>query len=399
VRIAHVINDNETNITGDLTQTLNLAVVQKERGSDVTVTTDQAGGTLARACRQHGIPVTVAAGLKEARSPDPVPETIADLIGQFRAFGPDVIHCHSLAAAGQAIQAGNQADIPCVLTLHAVDFRILLDASRGSDLRFTTIAVCRSHFEKLRESGVIPEAELHYVPHGTKITAPRTEPPGGARGKQGPGRPNLMLVGSLSTRKGIDIAILVMADLRRRRGPDCPELNIYGQGLPMAIRPGRSTERRLNSRSYFEEMVSVLELDDVVHFRGTEPDVLDHCSGTDILIVPSRAETGPLVVLEAMSRGMPVVAANVGEVNEMLPDQRYGRIVPTETIIPFTDAVESVLSDIAGGRFDPGLLIERHRSHYSSEKVADRVEAVYRQVLHNGSPSRPERRRRPVVAG
>jgi glycosyltransferase involved in cell wall biosynthesis len=47
-----------------------------------------------------------------------------------------------------------------------------------------------------------------------------------------------------------------------------------------------------------------------------------------------------LVVLEAMSRGMPIVAADVGGVNEMLPDQQYGRVVPVESITELADAID-----------------------------------------------------------
>jgi hypothetical protein len=50
-----------------------------------------------------------------------------------------------------------------------------------------------------------------------------------------------------------------------------------------------------------------------------------------------------------------------------------------------TEAIESLLSDIDNGRFDPGLLIERHRSLYTSEKMAERTEAVYWQVLESKS--------------
>jgi glycosyltransferase involved in cell wall biosynthesis len=75
-------------------------------------------------------------------------------------------------------------------------------------------------------------------------------------------------------------------------------------------------------------MTAVLELNDVVRFHGFKLDVLEHCPNTDILVMSSRRETGPLVVLEAMSRGMPIVATAVGDVINMLPDRRYGRVIP-----------------------------------------------------------------------
>ena len=166
--------------------------------------------------------------------------------------------------------------------------------------------------------------------------------------------------------KGIDVAILSVAELRRRRGPDCPTLSVYGDG---------------EQGKYLKEMVNVLGLSDIVRFHGMQPGILEHCDSTDILIMPSRFETGPLVVLEAMSRGMAIVATDVGEVVEMLPDRRYGRIVPVDSIVALADAVEALLGDIACGQFDPNLLIERHRSFYTNDKMADRVGAIYKKVL------------------
>jgi glycosyltransferase involved in cell wall biosynthesis len=105
----------------------------------------------------------------------------------------------------------------------------------------------------------------------------------------------------------------------------------------------------------------------------------------------SRQETGPMVVVEAMSRGMPIVATDVGEVSEMLPDPRYGRVVPAASIVGLAEAAQDLLQDIHVGRFDPGLLIERHRSFYTTAKMAERTEEVYRQALRNYSGSAAER--------
>jgi glycosyltransferase involved in cell wall biosynthesis len=161
-----------------------------------------------------------------------------------------------------------------------------------------------------------------------------------------------------------------MVELRRRLGEACPFLNIYGDG-PI--------------RKYLTEMAAVLGLSDIVRFHGFKSGVLEHCPSSDILVMTSRLETGPLVVLEAMSRGMPIVATDVGEVANMLPDRRYGRVIPLDSVMALADAIESLLADIAGGLFNPDLLIERHRSLYSTEKYAERTEAAYNQILLNSS--------------
>jgi len=144
-------------------------------------------------------------------------------------------------------------------------------------------------------------------------------------------------------------------------------------------------------REYLSEVVELLEMSEIVRFCGYQPDILEQCADTDILIMPSDRETGPLTVLEAMSRGMPIVSTDVGDVASMLPDQRYGRVVPPKSVIALANAVESLIMDIDNARFDRNLLIERHRLLYTREKMAQRTEDVYREVLARFRPGLPGR--------
>jgi glycosyltransferase involved in cell wall biosynthesis len=82
---------------------------------------------------------------------------------------------------------------------------------------------------------------------------------------------------------------------------------------------------------------------------------------------------------------MPIVATDVGDVPEMLPDSRYGRIVPVDSIEALADAVDWLLSDISDGRFDPEPVIARHRSLYSADKMAERIDQVYSEAVARGA--------------
>jgi glycosyltransferase involved in cell wall biosynthesis len=375
MRIVHVLESNETNIRGVESHVLSLAVAQKARGSSILVVIDRPG-VFTQMCHQRGIQVVVMA---QGFRPEDLPaglaaeKTMQGLASQFKNFNAEIIHCHDLQAAAQAIPAGNRVQVPCILTLHTLENKALnrLKFAKSSGTRFTIISVCRSNFESLKESGM-PERDIYYVPNGTASASP-------ARPKVAfkSHRPNLILVGLLQQRKGIDVAILAMAELRRRRGQgqDCPTLYIYGDTSDKVW------------KNYYKEMVELLGLSDIVRFCGMQPGILERCSSNDILIVPSRAETGPLVVLEAMGRGMPIVATDVGEVAEMLPDPRYGRIVPVNSIAALADAIESLLSEITDGRFDPDLLIDRHRSFYTIDRMAESIDMIYKKTLLDKSPA------------
>jgi glycosyltransferase involved in cell wall biosynthesis len=361
VRIIHVTTNTVTaNMLGCEVYALNLALTEKAGGHDVMVITNRPEA-LWGTCRRHDILVVAEENIDHPAAT----KATSALVGRFRNFGADVINCHTPLAASVAVPAGNQLGVPCVFTCHIASKNYDADAGeiarvKSNGARFTTICVSRAMFKALKKHGV-PEGEVHYVPTGTK-PSPRER----AQDERKSGRPNLICVGALESDRGTDLAILAMVELRRRRGSDCPNLNIYGIG---------------EMGEYYREMVAVLQLDDIVRLHGFQENILYRCPDSDILFLSSRYEAAPLVVLEAMSRGMPIVSSEVGTVPEMLPDPRYGRTVPINSIVPLADAVESLLDEIAAGLFDPSLVIERHRSLYTLERMAGRVEEVYMQAV------------------
>jgi glycosyltransferase involved in cell wall biosynthesis len=320
-------------------------------------------GLLYDLCGQEKIPAFVVDDLFSAGGNEDPGAGIGTqgLVAQLKEFSPEVIHCHDLLAVKSAAAAADKIMVPCVITAHTGMRQAIGDLITARKL--AVVIVFKSEFEVVRKAG-LANIDFHYVPNGTRASSGMHR-----QGPPAPGPPNLVLVGNLGFRKGIDVALLAMVELRRRRGPGCPVLNIYGSG---------------ELGEYFAEMAGVLRLDDVVKFHGLQMDVLNKCPSSDVLIVPSRDETGPLVVIEAMSRGMPIVACSVGDVVEMLPDRRYGRVVPVNSIAAFAGAIDSMLTDIASGRFNPDLLIDRHRSQYSIETMADRMQAVYQSAMLGG---------------
>lgn len=353
MKIVHV--SGAMQVPGIQQYVLTVAAAQKERGADVLVVASQPGA-FSDACEKHGVLVVMEEDL-ELEAPGHQEKVVEKhLASTFRTFGAEVVHCHTGEGALKAVSAANGLGIPCVYTHHVPGIRALVVA-RESSLKFATISLSRAGCENLKRNG-FPESELYYIPSGTKIM-PRDE--------SQPGSGNLIFVGRLKNVKGIDIAVLVMAELRRRHGAECPILNVYGEG---------------NLREYAEEMVSVLRLDDFVRFHGARMGILEDCASTDILLMSSRAEVaGPLVVLEAMSRGMPIAASDVGEVAEMIPDRRYGMVAPAESVIGLADAVDSLLADIETGEFSPDLPVARHRELYSEDKMVERIGEVYKELI------------------
>ena len=92
-------------------------------------------------------------------------------------------------------------------------------------------------------------------------------------------------------------------------------------------------------------------MEDRVYFSGaqTEADLARSYATADLLLLPSRAESYGMVVVEALARGLPVVAAEVGGVPEALgrgaDGTRPGLLIPPGDSVALRDAIRSWLED------------------------------------------------------
>jgi glycosyltransferase involved in cell wall biosynthesis len=92
-------------------------------------------------------------------------------------------------------------------------------------------------------------------------------------------------------------------------------------------------------------------IEDRVRFAGpqTGADLARSYGAADVLVLPSRSETYGMVVTEALARGLPVVAADVGGVSEALgyggDGTRPGLLVPPDDPAALRDALRAWLED------------------------------------------------------
>jgi len=131
-------------------------------------------------------------------------------------------------------------------------------------------------------------------------------------------RKAVLCAGELVERKGHHLVVRALASAARQ-GIDA-ELWIAGA----AGRDGTAYEGVIR-RAIADE-----HLEDRVHFLGfvERERLAELMSAADLFCLPSSLEGWPNVVHEASACGTPVVATAVGGVPEMLPDERYGSIVP-----------------------------------------------------------------------
>jgi len=187
---------------------------------------------------------------------------------------------------------------------------------------------------------------------------------GGERPPAAFGRPlRLCVIGSLTAGdgKGQHRAVEVVAQLQDL-GVDS-RLSVVGPVLDRDYAERvRQTARRLDVSERIELTGSV---DDVPALLRAH-DALLFCSS-------QGADVTPLVLMEALVEGRPVVAADVGSVAEVLLDGDCGSVVPAEDPAAMAAAVVALAADPEAARAQARRGAERVRSHYDRQSGLDRL--------------------------
>ncbi|HPC54371.1 MAG TPA: glycosyltransferase family 4 protein, partial [Verrucomicrobiota bacterium] len=99
------------------------------------------------------------------------------------------------------------------------------------------------------------------------------------------------------------------------------------------------------------------------------------------LILPSLEDNCPMAILEAMAAGVPVIAARVGGVPELVEEGKTGFLCNPHEPASMAAAIERVLRDPAWAAAVARQARERARERFHPETIARRHLAIYREVL------------------
>jgi len=176
------------------------------------------------------------------------------------------------------------------------------------------------------------------------------------------------LVGRVVPLKGHDDFITCAKILM----PSNPEIKFLIVGEDIAH--GR---RYLNS---LKDRVKKEGLEDHVIFTGFLQSIRDVMADFNVLTLPSWEEPFGLVILEAMSLGVPVVATRSGGVPEIIKDGKNGLLIPPRSPEALSQAILKILNNknLATRLAQEGLNTVKY---YTAQRMAKSVEDVYRKVI------------------
>ncbi len=383
IRVLRVIA--RLNMGGPALHVAYLSAGLAERGYETTLvagTLARGEGSMAYVAEDLGVRILRLDALSREISPFRDAISVLRLARLIREQRPQILHTHT-AKAGTvgrlaALLAGDARPPIVVHTFHghvlhgyfgplkSQAFRVL-ERLLG---RMTTrlIAVSPQVRDDLVSLGVAPAEKFSVVRLGVELDERvRTQVVGAdARARLGIA-PERFVVGWVGRMTGVKRTDDVLESLHRlrERGVDAVLLMV-GSGP---------------DRDHVEQRASALGIVHHCYFLGYQEDVSGWYRAFDAMILPSANEGTPVVVIEALAAGCPVVATSVGGVPDVVREGVDGFLVPMGDVDALADRLELLARDPelrarmgAAGR-------ESVPARYAVERLVSDVDELYRSLL------------------
>lgn len=281
------------------------------------------------------------------------------------AVQPDVLHTHGFRSDVLGLLAARRSGLPVVTTVHGFTgrsrrVRFYERIQRLAMRRFDrVVSVSRSVTAILRRAGVSADriAEIR------NARTPAGEPLDRQEARRALGLPEagpvIGWVGRISVEKGPDVFV----DAVSRCSEPVPAL-VIGDGPARAAVEAQIRERGAGDR---------------IRLAGAVPDAARYLRAFDAIIMSSRAEGTPIVLLEAMAAGVPIVSTRVGGIPDML-DDREAMLVPPGDPGALAAAIDRLLGDPAAAVERADLATARLARDFDPVAWADAYEKLYRSV-------------------
>lgn len=290
---------------------------------------------------------------------------------------PELVHLHAAKDASVARKAALlwvawAVRVPVVLHVHAGEFGAFYDRmpcpvkwSIRCTLGRASAVVALGHLLARRLHHIAPKARIVAIPNGVRIIGP-------GRRAGGSEPVHVVFLGQIGDAKGtftlLEAWAKVVTDgssLARAR------LTIAGDGQVDRARA----------------MVARLELAGSVRVRSwlSASEVADLLGTAHVLTLPSRYEGQPMAVLEAMARGLCVVASAVGGIPELIENGASGLLVPADDVDALAAALQLVINDHELRDRLGDTALDRARQIFDIEVIWRRFDALYRELTgHTG---------------
>jgi len=341
---------------------VDLALALRRKGHGVEVACSVSGG-LSEPLEAAGVPVwLLTRRLVKRRVSLAYARGIRNLLKR-RPF--DLVHAHIFASAVAAAIATLGKSASLVITEHTeASWQTWRTSrvSRWAHRRAKRVIAVSTPIERrlIEREGVPP----HLVTRIPNAVIPPSDVPAGALPDGWLEGPLVGVVARLQPEKGV--ANFLKAAARVSENFPRTRFLVVGDG-PL--------------RGELLDLAEHLGVSERVRFLGYRSDSRALMELMDLLVVPSLTEGSPLIVLEAMAAGVPVVASAVGGIPDQVRHGREGMLVPPDDPDALVEALGALLRDPAYARRLGEAGRRRTENEFSHETMVRRIEGVYRATL------------------
>lgn len=302
-----------------------------------------------------------------------------ELAREFRRRRVSLVHCADLLAGYHAAIAGWLAGVPVVCHIRCayedLDPRYAWFLRPVSKFLFVSENTWTVFGHSVpRERGVVLYDGLHSAAGPTNV--PERERVRTALGISS-AAPVIGMVARVAPAK--DFATLIRA--AEQLCPEYPDLRF------LIVGDHSST---LEYRQHFRHVRSWLSdagLDDRFVFTGHRTDVPKLVDAMDLVVLCTHGEGMPLVVLEAMARGKPVLATGVGGIPELIEDGRSGLLHCHKDHRRLATQLTTLLDHPQRAKQLGDRAADRVREHFSSGRFAANLTHLYWELLDRPAPA------------
>lgn len=303
----------------------------------------------------------------------------AAFLGALALHPPALVHLHmakggSFFRKAAFVWLAAARRVPVVLHMHGGEFRLFYDRMPApvqglvrATLRRADLVVALGAGWAQRLADIAPGARIVALPNPVRIL--------GAARRPAAGEPvHVVFLGKMCRAKGTYVLLDAWSRLVRSGTAAPCRLTLAGNGEVDEVR-ARVAELGLGATV---EVRSWLAPDEVGELLAT----------AQVLTLPSRNEGQPMSILEAMSRGICVVATEVGGIPDLVEDGVSAVLVPVDDTGALTAALRRVVDDpdlrarLGGG----GL--ERATRDFDVEVIWRRLDDLYAELVAGVGPRR-----------
>ncbi len=285
-------------------------------------------------------------------------------------IAPEVVHTHGYRADVLSGSVARKLRIPTTATAHGftgggVKNRLYEYLQRRALRRCTAVVAVSVPMARDLEAWGIPAASIRVIPNAR--TAPVDALPAHEARRRfdvGPEPFHVGWVGRLSQEKGPDVMLDAVALLKASGAIPNLRVSVVGDGSELAL---------------LRSQCEAGPVADTIRWWGRVPNAASLFSAFDVMVLSSRTEGTPIVALESMLAGIPLVATRVGGVPDLVREEE-GWLVPPEDPEALAREVQMVHDQPKEARARATRALERVRVSADPEEWAHRYLELYREI-------------------